>query len=73
MGAARLDVEFDQKFQMLTGVVQVNGRPLPITTGKMAGEAIGFEAAIPGEGVKAFTGRLDGAVLSGAGWSLKRL
>ncbi len=73
MGTTRLDVEFDQKFQMLTGVLQINGKPAPITAGKMTGEQIGFEANVPGEGVKTFAGRLDGAVLSGAGWSLKRL
>jgi SAM-dependent methyltransferase len=61
-----------QQYQVLSGVFERNGRSLPITEGRLRGEAITFTA----DGVK-YSGRVSGNVMQGtiAGgpWSATRI
>jgi hypothetical protein len=49
-----------QEFQMVTGTLTMNGKPVPITNGRLRGEQIMFAA-----GGTTYTGRVNGNTIQG--------
>jgi hypothetical protein len=67
--AANYELTLEQKFQMLTGSVRVNGRPAKLESAKLHGAEVTlvFVADVGAGPVKhQFTGRVDGATIAGS-------
>jgi precorrin-6B methylase 2 len=71
-GGTKLDVEIQQKFQMLDVKLLIDGKPAS-ASGRMNGEEIGLQVVLPGGGSRSLSGRLDGTGMAGTDWVLKRL
>jgi len=64
------EFQFEQQYQIVSGSVQVNGRPVKITDAKLRGAelAFSFTAEVNGASVKhEFSGRVDGGRIIGHG------
>ena len=61
------EIEFEQKFQMLTGTLNVNGVSTPVENGRLLGEQITFTI-----GGKEYKGKVSGNAMSGSGWNATR-
>jgi len=62
------ELEFEQQFQMLTGHFIFDGHTAAISEGRLRGDRLTFRI-----GAKEFSGRVDGAVIVGRGWTATRM
>ena len=62
------ELEFEQKFQMLTGTLTVDGVSSTIDSGRLRGDHITFSV-----GGKAYSGNVNADAMSGSGWSATRV
>jgi SAM-dependent methyltransferase len=71
-GEKQFTVEFSQKYQMLTGTAQVDGKSVPVENGRLRGKEITFDVQIEGQS-GTFRGEVDGNAIKGSGaWTAKR-
>ncbi len=71
-GEKQFTVEFKQKYQMLEGTAQVNGKTVPVQNGRLRGKDITFDVEVEGQS-GTFRGEVDGGIIKGtAGWQAKR-
>lgn len=71
-GGAKLEMTLEQKFQELSGAASIDGKPVKIAGGKVAGEAISLELTGVDGNVVRVAARLKGAVLEGDGVRLQK-
>ena len=57
-------LDISQVFQEVTGSVNIKGSVLPLLDTSLWGSEIGFSIALPGVGLRRFTGRVDGEDIS---------
>ncbi|MBM3341150.1 MAG: class I SAM-dependent methyltransferase [Betaproteobacteria bacterium] len=62
------ELEFEQKFQMLTGKLTVNGASKPVEKGRLRGEQIMF--TVDG---REYRGVVNGDAMVGAGWNATKI
>jgi SAM-dependent methyltransferase len=62
-GAQKMTLDFDQKYQFVTGKADIGGKSVDITDGKLTGADISFKV----DG-KTFTGKVSGDSIAGDGW-----
>jgi SAM-dependent methyltransferase len=62
------ELKLEQKFQMLTGTLTVNGATHDVQKGRLRGEEITFTA-----GGQQYTGRVGGDTMVGSGWNATRV
>ena len=71
-GEKQFTVEFSQKYQMLTGTAQVDGKSVPVENGRLRGKEITFDVQVDGQH-GTFRGQVDGDTIKGSGsWQAKR-
>ena len=71
-GEKQFTVEFNQKYQMLTGTAQVDGKSVPVENGRLRGKEITFDVQVEGQS-GTFRGEVDGGTIKGSGaWTAKR-
>jgi hypothetical protein len=71
-GEKKFTVEFNQKYQMLTGTAQVGGKSVPVTNGRLRGKEITFDIQIENQ-QGTFRGEVDGNTIKGSGgWQAQR-
>jgi SAM-dependent methyltransferase len=61
------ELEFEQKFQMLSGTYTINGNSSLVTDGRLRGDEIKFTV-----GGREYRGKVSEGAMNGAGWSAKR-
>jgi hypothetical protein len=59
-----MTLDFDQKYQFVTGKADIGGKSVDITDGKLTGADISFKV----DG-KTFTGKVSGDSIAGDGWN----
>jgi len=62
------EIEFEQKFQMLSGTFTANGASTAIEGGRLLGDQITFTV-----GGTTYTGRVSADAMAGSGWNATRL
>jgi SAM-dependent methyltransferase len=62
------EIEFEQKFQMLSGTLTADGVIMAIEKGRLLGEQITFTVS-----GKEYRGKVSADAMSGAGWNAKRV
>jgi Mycolic acid cyclopropane synthetase len=71
-GEKQFTVEFNQKYQMLTGTAQVDGKSVPVENGRLRGKEITFDVQVEGQS-GTFRGEVNGNTIEGSGaWTAKR-
>ena len=71
-GEKKFTVEFNQKYQMLTGTAQVDGKSVPVTNGRLRGKEITFDIQIENQH-GTFRGEVEGNTIKGSGgWQAQR-
>jgi hypothetical protein len=71
-GEKQFTVDLKQKYQMLEGTAQVNGKTVPVQNGRLRGKEITFDVEVEGQS-GTFRGEVDGGTIKGAaGWHAKR-
>ena len=62
------ELEFEQKFQTLTGTYTLNSATTQISNGRLLGEQITFSV-----GATQYRGRVNGEAIVGSGWTATRV
>lgn len=62
------ELELEQKFQMLTGTLNLNGASTPVEKGRLLGDQITFTI-----GGKDYKGKVSGDAMVGSGWNATRI
>ncbi len=70
-GERKIALDLQQQFQMLTGKATVNGREVPVKSGRLRGADIELVLETEG-GPTTLKGRVDGKTMQGANWSATR-
>ena len=67
-----LEIELRQQFQQISGVSRVGETRAAIQSGRLAGDMVTMTITLPDGKQRILGGRLEGGVMVGEGWSLKR-
>ena len=71
-GEKTFTVDLKQKYQQFEGTAQIDGKPVPVTNGRLRGKEITFDIQVDNQ-YGTFRGEVDGNAIKGAGgWQAKR-
>ena len=71
-GEKTFTVDLKQKYQQFEGTAQIDGKPVPVTNGRLHGKGITFDIKVDNQ-FGTFRGEVDGDAIKGAGgWQAKR-
>lgn len=70
LGPAKLELALEQKFQIVTGTAIIDGKPAPIANGRITGEQIAFDLAMPDGNITRVAGKIAVKAMSGDGWQV---